>query len=260
MQLLVRIDLDKPLTLTKGYRDMLRGTLYQLLEKQNVDFSGFIHNSGFRYGKRKYKLFSFSDVSGSFETKRGKCIFADEASFVIRSVEPFFGYAIKNELLQNGIRLGNHVYKNVEVKSSNPTIEKKEVAITMISPICVYKTEDESNSASDHKRKKRRKKKKLCFGPDSEEFYSLIKSNFRRKYEACFGEAPLSDIEIEYMVDGDSCEPEYTEIKDGSDTLIAWYGDYLLRGERKYLDFLYQTGLGSKNSKGLGLFDVRQDI
>ena len=38
--------------------------------------------------------------------------------------------------------------------------------------------------------------------------------------------------------------------------ISGWYGEYYLVGKRKYLDFLYQTGLGSKNSQGFGMFDV----
>jgi CRISPR-associated endoribonuclease Cas6 len=38
--------------------------------------------------------------------------------------------------------------------------------------------------------------------------------------------------------------------------ITAWSGTYLLEGKRKYLDFLYQTGLGSKTSQGFGMFDV----
>jgi len=36
----------------------------------------------------------------------------------------------------------------------------------------------------------------------------------------------------------------------------AWYGNFILSGKRKYLDFLYQTGLGSKNSQGFGMFNI----
>ena len=38
--------------------------------------------------------------------------------------------------------------------------------------------------------------------------------------------------------------------------ITAWYGTYQLTGERKYLDFLYQTGLGAKNAQGFGMFEI----
>ena len=38
--------------------------------------------------------------------------------------------------------------------------------------------------------------------------------------------------------------------------IIAWYGTYRLSGECKYLDFLYQIGLGAKNAKGFGMLEI----
>ena len=36
----------------------------------------------------------------------------------------------------------------------------------------------------------------------------------------------------------------------------AWFGMYVLTGKRQYLDFLYQTGIGSKNAQGFGMFEI----
>ena len=36
----------------------------------------------------------------------------------------------------------------------------------------------------------------------------------------------------------------------------AYRGIYVLSGRPEFLDFLYNVGLGSKNSQGFGLFDV----
>lgn len=38
--------------------------------------------------------------------------------------------------------------------------------------------------------------------------------------------------------------------------IIAWYGEYILSGKRKYLDFLYQVGIGAKNSQGFGMIEM----
>lgn len=38
--------------------------------------------------------------------------------------------------------------------------------------------------------------------------------------------------------------------------LSAWKGFYALHGARKYLDFLYNIGLGSKNGAGFGMSDI----
>ena len=92
---------------------------------------------------------------------------------------------------------------------------------------------------------------KECYGPNTDDFYELIRSNFRRKYTACYGVQPASGIDIALCG-----KTESVEVKDIGDSLTAWSGKFRLRGKRKYLDFLYQTGLGAKNPIGLGAFKV----
>ena len=41
--------------------------------------------------------------------------------------------------------------------------------------------------------------------------------------------------------------------------LSAWLGEYQLTGPRKNLDFLYQTGLGCRNSQGFGMFEIKEN-
>ena len=38
--------------------------------------------------------------------------------------------------------------------------------------------------------------------------------------------------------------------------VTGWRGSYLLSAEPQVLDLLYQTGLGSRNAQGFGLFDL----
>ena len=51
-------------------------------------------------------------------------------------------------------------------------------------------------------------------------------------------------------------EPKKLVTKYKGGFINAWFGDYELSGERKYLDFLFQTGLGGKNAQGFGMFEV----
>lgn len=77
--------------------------------------------------------------------------------------------------------------------------------------------------------------------------------NFIRKYYAYTGI---------YVPDGIMMEPISFSEKDKHVTrykgfyLSGWTGTYRISGERKYLNFLYQAGLGAKNSQGFGMFDV----
>ena len=112
--------------------------------------------------------------------------------------------------------------------------------IRMKSPLAVYSTDGESG-------------KTYYFSPDQTAFYEMVQDNFFRKYQAYYGIAPESQI---WMKPCGEKTPKklVTRYKEGYVT--AWYGTYRLAGERKYLDFLYQAGIGAKNSQGFGMFEI----
>ena len=126
---------------------------------------------------------------------------------------------------------------------SNPTVESDEIRIRTCSPICVSKTTRDDG--------------KKYYGPDSDVFFSSIKDNFKREYEAVYGEAPDSDIELLFFP-GTEKEVNIKVDEDRPDNKPAHFydGEFLLKGDRKYLDFLYQTGLGEKTALGCGMFDI----
>ncbi len=80
--------------------------------------------------------------------------------------------------------------------------------------------------------------------------------NFYRKYESCYGTKPKSGIGL-YPVEVGNKDKVVTCYK--GMMLSGWKGIYRLIGQRKYLDFLYQCGLGTKNSQGFGIFSVIQE-
>jgi CRISPR-associated endoribonuclease Cas6 len=65
--------------------------------------------------------------------------------------------------------------------------------------------------------------------------------------------APESNIEL-IPVQVTEKDKYVTRYKDFY--MSGWNGDYILRGKRKYLDFLYQVGLGGKNAQGFGMFTI----
>ena len=110
----------------------------------------------------------------------------------------------------------------------------------MKSPLTVYSTDREFGRI-------------YYFNPEEKEFYERINENFYRKYEAYYGVRPFSPIQMEKIeeIPARKLVTRYQGVY-----ITGWYGTYELRGERKYLDFLYQAGLGSKNAQGFGMFEV----
>ena len=93
----------------------------------------------------------------------------------------------------------------------------------------------------------------LSASPEDRYFPALLNENFRRKYCAAFGREPDTDIQIGRVARPRKYVTQYRrEIY-----ITAWYGEFSLRGAPEALDFLYQTGLGSRNSQGFGMFDQK---
>ena len=160
--------------------------------------------------------------------------------FPLRSVALFMIKILADNIMKNGIYYGSQHFSEVDVYLSDATVESENIHIKMRSPISVYSTAPET-------------KETYFYSPDDEEFPQMVSDNFIRKYMACYGVLPQNGIWLK-PVKVDSRNKYVTKYKNFY--ISGWMGEYYLNGERKYLDFLYQTGLGGKNSQGFGMFDI----
>lgn len=141
---------------------------------------------------------------------------------------------------KEGLHYGEQYFPEVKLKLTDQTVEHELLEIQMLSPICLYSTDINT-------------KKTYFYEPYEDAFADMVNDNFIRKYKACYGVVPESGISIESL--GVSSRDKYvTRYKQFY--LSGWMGSYKLSGRRKYLDFLYQTGLGSRNSQGFGMFEI----
>lgn len=230
--------LVEKLVLPLNYHHILQAVIYRCLEKTTVRYNDFLHDEGFVRGNRNYKLFTFSLLSGRYEIANKKITFYGEVSFEVRSPEIFMIKLLAETLAKDGIRYGDYHVPHVNAILMDETVEENTLLIEMITPICVYSTDPET-------------KKTYFYHPAEQGFEEMISENFIRKYTACYGIEPESDVVIEpvRVTEKDKFVTNYKGFY-----LSGWKGIYRLYGERKYLDFLYQTGLGSRNSQGFGMF------
>lgn len=241
MQIVIKHKLDRPLILPINYNYILQSALYDAM-KGSTNISDFVHDGGFEHNNRRYKMFTFSMLRGKYRIEEKKIVFYDYVSFEVRSTESVIIRNIKDRLERNGITYIDQHYDVQQVSVYDYEIESNEMMIRMRTPICVHETymEDETS-------------KTKYFSPLDEEFEQRINDNFENKYESYTMNKPNSKISIEPVSIGkkDKIVTKYKGIY-----ISAWKGEYKIKGERKYLDFLYQVGLGEKNAQGFGMFDV----
>lgn len=242
MQLLIEHELPEELILPINYHQILQGIIYRGLQSF-PEYSGFVHNSGYRYGERHYRLFTFGQLKGKYRIEAGKIVFSEHVSFEIRSTEVLLLKLLKDNFKKQGIAYGEQRYHKVNAVLRDKTIESEEIVIQMKSPLVGYETDAVSG-------------KTHFFSPEDKEFYQRVEENFVRKYQAYAGIEVSEGIEIHpvRVTEKDKCVTKYKGCY-----ITGWFGEYRLKGCRKYLDFLYQTGLGSKNAQGFGMFEIKEE-
>ena len=242
MQAIINIKLEKALELPINYNHILQAILYNAISAM-PHYMEFLHDIGFSNGQQSFKMFNFSQLRGRYEVKDKKICFMDKVSFDVRSPDALMIHIISRYLSYYGVTFGDYTYQDVHTKISDFTVESEELHIKMLTPTIVFDKDLETGF-------------KYFYSPYDEEFYSLIQENFVHKYEAFYDVTPSSLIQLELC--GDK-EPRKIVTKYQGTMLNGWYGEYIMRGERKYLDFLYQTGLGARNSQGFGMFKILKD-
>lgn len=239
MQLYVHIELDEPLVLPINYNHIIQAVIYRTLSVM-PDYIDFLHNRGYSSGHRQYKMFQFSQLKGKYRIKEKNIIFYSFIELEIRSPEPLLIQLLDGGFRYCGITFGQKSYKNIRTKINDFTVEKDELIVKTVTPIVVYSTDSTT-------------KYTVYYSPEDIEFYEEIQNNAYRKYQAYYGVEPDSYVEIKKA--SDMTAKKLVTKYQGS-YIEAWYGNFILFGKRKYLDFLYQTGLGSKNSQGFGMFNI----
>ena len=239
MQLLLFIKLEQPVTVPINYHHILQSIVYKDLSHSS-EMSEFIHDMGYTFGERQYKMFQFSHLQGKYHICQKQITFDEYITLEIRSPENRVIQLLAWWFHEKGIWFGDIHCQDVEVELRDYTIEESEIMIRMKTPITVYSTDEESRSV-------------YYYAPDDEMFYEKVNDNFVRKYSAYYGVMPTSSIHLQpvLITEKDKFVTRYKQ-----SYITGWYGTYRITGKRKYLDFLYQVGLGGKNSQGFGMFQL----
>lgn len=231
-----------PLRLPLSYNHILQGFIYDTLRAE-PEYSEFLHNRGYTEDNRSFKLFVYSLISGKYKIEAPYIIFEDDISFELRSPMDAFCDIFYLAFMHKK----QYILNNQEVflqgcVASKRRITEPSVKVHTLSPLCVYKTRMEEDS-----------KKTVYIAPEDDYFCDAIVSNFKKKYKAAFGHEPEGDVNISpvRITQKDKFVTRY----EGRVYVTAWNGIYELKGSPENLNFLYDCGVGGKNSQGFGMIE-----
>ena len=242
MQFTLNFNLPEPLCLPLSHHHILQGMIYKTL-LLHPEYSTFLHSHGYFSGNHSFKLFTFSMIEGKYLIQDSTITFFDHISVEVRSPHPEFCYIFMTAAAARSDWTLNQSYILFEsLITMKKTIADSHIIARMRSPLCISRTFIENEQ-----------KKPLYLQPFDLEFSDYLCSNFSKKYQAAYHIQPDTPVSISpYKV---SPRDKYVTRFKGV-YITAWKGLYHISSSPEVLTFLYDVGLGSRNSQGFGLFDV----
>lgn len=226
------------LTVPLAHQYALQGLIYHLLEEEPA-FSQSLHEDGYA-SDRKFKLFTFAHLKGRREVQGRYAHYADACYLEIRSPDERMIDTLASALTQrNTVEIYRQTLAVGGIRREECRIAESAVKIRMLSPVTAHLKQPDG--------------KVRYLAPEEPAFAALIRENYRRKRAAWLG-APVEDgvdIAPVEVTPRDKC---ITRFK--GTALCGYYGVYSLSGSPEALTFLYDAGIGARNSQGFGMFSA----
>ncbi len=250
MRVRVELKTDKPLALDIAYNHIIQAFVYRNLSEKT---SKFIHDEGYKYNGKTFKMFTFSKIryngkTGKKDFRSKKIIFYDTFFFCISSpnnefIDELIQHFFKNQLIIGGRPV---TVKGVDVFNYNELdkyIINDKMIVKTISPVFVHSTNDDDFD--------------YHLPPTDERFPELVKNNIINKYWAFYRKAPEDDrFEIKLINKNQMKGIKDFYKKDSKNPYRCHYAQFEITGSKELLRFAYDVGIGSRNSQGYGCIEV----
>ncbi len=237
--LIMSLDLTNIPVLQSTDKHILQGLFYSLLSDR-PELSAAVHQGIPLTSRYTYKLFTFSNLRSETNVRSGSLVYIGPGTLEFRSPDMTLCETVANAVQRRGcLRLGVNRVKISSLCIYEKTFFTESLKIRMETPVTVHHTLENRYTRYYH--------------PNEPEFKELVSDNFARKYASCYGEMPEEGIKVYPQM----VKPEDLIVARFKGTIIKGYlGSYILQGRPEYLKFLYESGLGDRNSQGFGMFQA----
>ncbi len=228
------------------YEEYIQAFLYRL---NDFEFGDFLHNTGYVYKDRTFRLFSFSRILGTpvkIIKEQHKFIFKSPISFIVSTVNNEMLQAMLNSILaeHKTYQLGQYQVKISDLKLI-PAQAAEKMNVVALSPVCIYSTGQLPDG----------RKRTIYYEPEEKEFSELIRENAIKKYCAYKQQEPAS-AELKVIPLG-KCK-EVKSLYKGF-YIKGYTGRFQLTGSAELIQILLEAGMGGKNAEGKGMI-LPEDI
>jgi len=235
------------LALPVHYNYLVQSLIYRNLDEALAEW---LHNRGYNYGKRRFKLFTFSRLLSrkrNFDPEKKTITFTGPVRLKVGSLDVELLESLAVHLVRHReVKLNGTSCRFTAVEVEMPVKARGPVTVRTLSPIVVYSTLKDASG----------RKKTYYYNPWEREFQEKILENLKRKWAAFRkGEDP-PPMEGAYIKPVKVSKRNEAIVKFKGTVIKGWTGIYELYLPEPYFSLAYDAGLGSKNSQGFGMVEV----
>lgn len=247
MKLKITLASDSRFLIKMEYKSALQAIVYSMLDEK---FAKWLHDKGFEYEKRSFKLFCFTRFHEEYRfiNETQEFLYPQEVSFSISSpVYEILEQTAKNFALSTKFDIAGSKFIVSSIEILPPEkVESGKIRINAVEPVEVHSTLAKGDGS----------KKTYYYSPKEKEFSDLINKNLQKKWMSFFGEKCPYDIKI-VPVNMKYCRERVQNFK--NKVVKGWTGHFWLEGSSEILKFALDTGIGSSNSAGYGFIEVVEE-
>lgn len=223
------------IALPLSHKYYIQSMLYAMLCVDPA-YADFLHNEGFPSAQKPFKLYTFSDLHGVYRIADKQIFFENGFSLTVHAWDTrYVKTMVQFAAHHRDLTLCGQPITLIKYTVQDKHITTEDITVKTRSPITVYTTQNG---------------KTVYFSPDTPAFFEALTDNAYRKWQSVHTDL-CPPLRIDPL---GTYKKAVTVYKDTYVT--AFHGAYRLQGAAPVLDFLYQTGLGSKNAQGFGLFEM----
>ncbi|MFZ2323276.1 MAG: CRISPR-associated endoribonuclease Cas6 [Ignavibacteriaceae bacterium] len=259
MRLKLTLRADQGNLISYNYHYHLSAAIYKLLQFGSAEFSRFLHDKGYVFNGKNYKLFTFALRFEKY-TNLEHAIKLDDPKVYLFISSPLVDEFIKNFVIgtfQSQVidltELNFPIKFNIIFVETIPLPKITEnISLKMLTPM-VLSTYREHNGKAN---------KYFLREDDGCEINRVITQNMRNKYKAAFNKENEGELKLtwneDYIKKVKRITKKITINQHGKYPIdiIGLNAPFYLRGDADLIRLGYECGFGEKNSMGFGMVEV----
>jgi CRISPR-associated endoribonuclease Cas6 len=256
---LILTTLQQSQRITLNYQYPLSAAIYKIIQRADEAYATFLHQQGYSYGGKSFKLFTFSDLRTPFDIKEDRLVMrTDSAALTIcfhvpDAAENFIKGLFMNQQLDIADEKDKATFIVQQVIAEQvPAIDNEILLLQPMSPMVVGRKNERGNY--DY------------LSPEEDGFVVLLTNNLLEKYSADGG---VEEDELQQLKKSVIIKPVFFKlpprhrlltIKAGTsaETKVRGYDKFRLRiqAPAPVIAMALNAGMGMHNAMGMGCVEI----